>query len=218
MRRAVQTNKQNYGYRHITPFIKAVFIHTLKKSHWNIKEFGLNWENCNQSCFNLYSVSSPSPLYSSYSAVDITLPLDVALCVVINLYKYTAWPQLRRGAATCRSCWCLEMKDAQSSKERWEIFGDKNLFALGGEQRWGFCLAELFPALRTLILHFWCLLCGTSWEENPCRDDAVVGYVVGYVHCQCLSHFFHPISARLGDDHCILPTASPGDSLQVLLC
>lgn len=28
--------KKIYGYSHITPSIKAVFIHTLKKLHWNI--------------------------------------------------------------------------------------------------------------------------------------------------------------------------------------
>lgn len=98
--------------------------------------------------------------------MDITLLLDVALCVVGNLYKYSAWPQLKKGAVTCRSCWFLQMMDAQSSKERWEISGGQNLYALGGEQRWGFCLAELFPTQRTLVLHFWCLLHDTSWEEN----------------------------------------------------
>lgn len=65
-------------------------------------------------------VSFPSSLYSSHTAVSITLPLDVALHVVGNLYRHSAQSQLRKGTVTCRACRLLQMMDAQSSKERWE--------------------------------------------------------------------------------------------------
>lgn len=44
----------------------------------------------------------------------------MALRVVGNFYKHSAWPQLRKGAVTCRASWFLQIMDAQRSKERWE--------------------------------------------------------------------------------------------------
>lgn len=44
----------------------------------------------------------------------------MALRVVGSFYKDSAWPQLRKGAVTCRASWFLQIMDAQRSKERWE--------------------------------------------------------------------------------------------------
>lgn len=78
-------------------------------------------------------VSFPSSLYSSHTAVSITLPLDVALRVVGNPYRHSAQSQLGKGAVTCRAHRLLQMMDAQSSKERWERLHGQEL---GCSRRW----------------------------------------------------------------------------------
>lgn len=73
-----------------------------------------------------------------------------------------------------------------------------------------FALQSCFPPreLWSYISGVSCMAIPGKKMVPPCRDDAVVGYV----HCQCLSQFFHPISARLADDHSILTIVSPGGS------
>lgn len=73
---------------------------------------------------------------------------------------------------------------------------DKSLVAPGGDQRWGFCLTELFPTQWTLVLRFQCLFCCTFWEEN---GISLQGCCCGWIHAlpMNVSEFLHLISARL---------------------
>lgn len=107
-----QTNKI-YGSRHITPFIKAVFIHTLKKSCWNIEDFGWSCESWNNDCFS--SIFNVLPLVTAVHA-HTTLPAGTVLGAIGNLYKYSAGPLLGKEAVTFRACCILQMRGAPSSK------------------------------------------------------------------------------------------------------
>lgn len=109
--------------------------------------------------------------------------------VVGNLYKHSAWPQLRKGAVICRAHQFLQMMDAQRAKQRWEKpQGQKPCFSW----RWGevrfFAMQSCF-----LLSRLWsCTSNASSVARSgkkmvfPCRDAAVVGYV----RRQCVSHFF----------------------------
>lgn len=114
---------------------------------------------------------------------------------------------------TFRSCWFLQMMDAQGSKERWEISEDKNFFALGGGQKWG------FASQRTLVLHFWCFFCGVSCEECDYLPAGMMLWLDVCIASACLN-FFIPFQQgwQMTTVFHLLPHQEAAHPLQVLLC
>lgn len=87
---------------------------------------------------------------------------------------------------------------------------DKSLVALGGEQGWGFCIAELFPTRWTLVM---CLCCCTFWKEISIpKQGSFCVWICALPMCFSIFSLNFSEAMLAGDSH-ILPDASPGSSL-----